>query len=391
MSKSKGLVEALSALIAQQPFFAVYLLDQMVISETKDIPTAATNGVKIIVNPEWFGKMTTDERMFVLAHEVLHGVFQHMGRAKLYMDRGVGPDLKKFNTTKFNHAADYVINDILVAAGVGKAPHEGLYHPNYGKDDLVDDVYVKLPDPPKDDKSGEGTGGKGDGFDDHMPLDPSEAPSEGDVKQAVASATNAAKAQGKMPGELERLVGDILDPKQNWKELLRVAIDNSLGRDEATWRRPNRRKLTMAPHVVMPGTAGYRSGKVGVVIDTSGSVSEKELTLFLSETAGILQDGKPEQCKVFWTDTKVAHIDEVKEPAELSSLKAHGGGGTDMEAAFPVVTKEFDYEPDVTTIVLTDGYTNYSSAPSDMNVIWVTTGYDEIPYGKVIKMDITHQ
>lgn len=381
MAKSKELVEALSALIAQQPFFACYLLDMMRVEENDSLPSAGTDGVRIVINPKWFGTMSIPERVFVLAHEVMHGIFQHMPRAKLYRDRGLGPDLKRFNDKKYNAAADYVINDLLSSASIGKPPPTGLFNPNFTKDMLVDDVYVQLPDDEEDNN-----------FDEHMEPDPnSPPPTDGEVKRAIASATNAAKAQGKMPGDLERIVGDLVEPKQNWKELLKQAIDSALGRDESTWRRANRRKLTMAPGVVLPGVMGYRAGKVGVVIDTSGSIGQDELTLFMSETAGILQDGKPEECKVFWTDTRVAHIDDVETPAELESLKAHGGGGTDMEAAFPVISESFEYTDDITTVVLTDGYTSYTQAPDGMNVIWVTTGHTDIPYGKVIKMDMTHQ
>lgn len=398
MAKSKALVEAMSALITQQPFFAVYLLDQMEIVEKPDLEApAATDGQTIFIKPDTFGNWTIKERVFVLAHEIMHGIMAHMPRTKLYMDRQLGPDLKPFSAMKFNHAADYVINDLLVKSNVGEAPVGLLFHPKFTKDDLVDDVYTKLPDPKdKPPKGGGGTnetGGTGKGHDQHMKPDPNKPqPTEAETKRALKSAANAAKSQGKLPGDLERLVEELVEPKADWKALLRTALSNALGHDEATWARPNRRKLAMAPHVFLPGTSGYRAGKVGVVIDTSGSIGQEELTLFLSETAGILQDGKPEECKVLWTDSQVAGIDDVSEPAELMDLKAKGGGGTDMEAAFPVMVKEFDYADDITAIILTDGYTHFSQAPDGIqNVIWVSTGITDIPYGTVIPMDNTHQ
>lgn len=397
MAKSRALTEAMSALISQQPFFAVYLLDQMEIKETEDLPApAATDGRTIFIKTSEFSKWTIKERVFVLAHEVMHGIMSHMPRAKLYQDRGLGPDLKTFNSMKFNHAADYVINDLLSSSGVGDPPVGLLFHPKFKKDDLVDDVYTKLPDPknpPPKSGNQNSTGGTGSGHDHHMAPDPNKPPpTEAETKRALKSAANAAKAQGKMPGDLERLVDELVEPAQNWKELLRNALTNALGHDEATWARPNRRKLVMAPNLFLPGTAGYRTGKVGVVIDTSGSIGQEELTLFLSETAGILQDGKPEMCKVFWTDSRVAGIDDVETPAELTALKPKGGGGTDMEAAFPVMVKEFDHDDDITAVVLTDGYTGYTQHPNGIkNVIWVSTHVTDIPYGEVIKMDNIHQ
>lgn len=396
MAKSRELVEAMSYLIAQQPFFAVYLLDQMQIKEDPNLPfPAATDGVTIYIEPQNFAKWTIKERAFVIAHEIMHGIMQHMGRGKAFRDRGLGPDMKPFNSMKYNHAADYIINDLLSKANVGEPPVGILFHPKFTQDDMVEEVYVKLPDPPqsKDPNApgdGSATGGKGQGHDQHM-APPANAPTSAETKRALKAAANAAKVQGNMPGNLERLVEELVEPKQNWKELLRTAISNSLGKDEPTWNKPNRRKLAMSPGVYLPGTTGYCAGDVAAVIDTSGSVSAEELQLFMSEVAGILQDGKPERCKVFWTDSKVAGVDEVEEPYELTTLKPKGGGGTDMEAAFPVVQEEFDYSDNITTVVLTDGYTDFNSAPEGMTVIWVTTGKTDIPYGKVIHMDVVHQ
>lgn len=393
--KSKALVEALSALINQQPFFAVFLYDQLTLHEMtkdefvaetgKDFPLA-TDGHRILIQKELFAKYSIPERVFGLCHEVMHAIYQHMSRIKNYQQLGIGPDNKKFNVMKYNVAADFVINAQLVDARVGKMIAGALFDPSITGKELVDDVYCKLPDSPQDNK-GSGSG-EGDGrMDGHMPAKPGTTPSDTEIKRALKSAAAAAKAQGKLPGNIARMVDELVEPTQDWKELLRSALTNALGKDEPTWRRPNRRKLVVAPHVYLPGTQGFRAGNVAVMIDTSGSISSDELQAFMSETAGILQDGKPERCTVFWVDTKVRGIDDVETPAELTSLTAKGGGGTDLEAALPEM---YEYMGDDTVcVILTDGYTSFSPEPPVPfnRYIWVTTGKDEIPYGEVIKMD----
>ena len=147
------------------------------------------------------------------------------------------------------------------------------------------------------------------GFDQHM--DPATQHAQGTVQRAVAAAAAAAKAQGNLPGAFARLAGDIMEPQQNWKELLRDFMVTAMGHDEQTWSRLNRRKLAVSPHVAFPGTQGYRAGNVAVVIDTSGSISQDELTTFLSETQAIISEAVPEACALFWTDSVVAGIDEV--------------------------------------------------------------------------------
>jgi predicted metal-dependent peptidase len=379
--RSPELTEALSNLINKQSFFASYLFDLMQIQESYDIPTAATDGVRLIVNPDFFKTLTVPQRVFVLAHEVLHGILQHMSRSKLYKDRGIGPDFKPWNHQRANVAMDYIINDMLKEAGVGSLPPSVLHDTNIAtQDDIWDEIYPKVPEPPEGDSGGHG------GFDDHLDPDPgTPQPSDQDVKRGIASARQAAKARGDMPGNIDRMMGEILEPKLSWKELLRSAITNALGYDESTWSRPSRRRLAIAPHVYMPGTTGLSSGSVAIVIDTSGSISPEELNLFMSEVAGILDDARPQECFVYWTDSKVAGVDEVKDPMELEELSPKGGGGTNMPAAYPVIA-EHQYTDDLTCVVLTDGYTQWDEEPA-FPVIIVTTGKTGAPYGEEILME----
>jgi len=380
-NRSVALTETMSHLVAQHPFFAVYLYDQLNLVEDPTIPTARTDGMTIEVNPDWFGKLQLPERVFVMAHEVMHGIYQHMARGKGYQDRGFGPDMKPWNHTKYNYAADYVINDALGKAKVGRMPEGGLHRPDVTQDDLVDDVYCQIPDPPENPGGGHG------GFDEHKDPDPNKpGPSEADVKRAITSAKNAAKAMGKLPASLERLVGEIVEPTQNWKDLLRTMITNSAGRDSSTWARPNRRRLATPPHIYWPGTTGFQTGGVAIVVDTSGSVSPEELKAFMGEMSGILSECKPEWCKVLWTDSKVAGVDDVDDMTDLTSLKAKGGGGTDMGAALRYM-EEHDIVPE-TCVVLTDGYTPWGDEP-DYEVIWgITTPKIEADYGKSLHIDV---
>ena len=385
MAKSYELTEALSRLITTQPFFAVLLTQLATLKETESCPAiAATNGRDILIHPEQFGKLSLDERVFVLAHECMHIIYQHIPRGKEWMDRGVGPDFKPYSHKRMNHATDYVINATLSESNVGVMPVGGLHNPRFTSADQAEEVYVQLPE---DDDQPE------DGFDKHQYEDAGnvDAPTSGEVKTAIAQAAAAAKAQGNMPGALERLVGDILEPQQDWKERLRDFVQTTIGQGERTWKRPNKRKLVAPPHVYMPGEQGVRTGNLAIVIDTSGSISEHELTTFLSETVAIMSETTPERLTVFWTDSKVAGIDEVDDVQSLLELKAQGGGGTDMEAAFPEI--DAHYEFDVTAcIVLTDGYTNFDeeNAP-DYPVLWCITSDVVAPYGQSIQLDMPPQ
>lgn len=386
--RSYELTEAISALIAKQPFFAVYMLDMLAIQESDAVPTAGTDSCTIFVNPEWFGKLKLKERVFVLCHEVLHGIMQHPERSKLYADRGVGPDLKEWNHEKFNQAADYVINDALVDAKVGDMPIGGLINPQIKKGELVDDVYQMLPDPPPN-PPGTQSGG---GWDTHMQADPTKAPSKAAVQRALKSAEAAAKSRGNMPAGLQRIVDDFCEPQVRWQDHLRKTLVTSAGRDQMTWARPNRRRLAMAPHIYWPGRNGSMLSPVAVEVDTSGSIGDHELKTFMGELAGLLDECKPEKIYVMYVDSqRFGDIHEVTDTNDLREVarKSGGGGGTDMTVIFKEIEEQ--QLPVSTAIVFTDGYTPFGEDPG-YPVIWCITSPDiKAPWGTSIHVDLKKQ
>jgi len=389
MSKrSYELSEALSRLINQQPFFACLLLDLLEIQETNMLPTAGTDGKRLLINPEFFNKLSVDERVFVLAHEVMHVILQHPERGLSYHHRGVGPDLKEWSNRKWNQAADYIINDTLVRDGVGRMPVGGLYHPDFKADDLADEVYQQLPD---DDSPPEGEGqdqqgGQGDGWDTHMHGDPAEQPTKADIQRAVAGAAEAAKSQGKMPAGMKRLLDEICDPQIPWAEQIKLMLHRIAGKDAATWARPNRRRLAVAPHVYWPGSESHQCGTLCLYEDTSGSVSPQELTAFRGEMVGILTELNPQELYVGSCDSEAHDPEEVTDVQDLIDYESKGGGGTDMGAIFPKLA-EHDLRPE-TLVILTDGYTPWGEEP-DYPVIWVITEKSiTAPFGETVHLHI---
>lgn len=374
--RSYELSEALSRLIHAQPFFAVILMDLLEIQETDQVPTAATNGRHLFINPEWYNPLDIDERVFILAHEVSHVIFEHCPRMKLYMDRGVGPDLKEWSNNRWNQATDYIINDWLAKSNVGRMPMGGLHHPNYGADDLADDVYLKVPDDPKADKN----------WDVHMPPDPNNPPpAKSQVQRAVKSAATVAKQQGNCPSNMERLVGDICEPQVDWKERVKLCLHRVAGKDASTWQRPNRRRLAIQPHIYWPGTESYQVGTIAMFVDTSGSVSDEEMSHFFGEMASILTELRPQLAYVGSCDTVAHGPHELQDVNELLDYKPEGGGGTHMPAIFDRL-KEEGVRPDA-LIILTDGYTSYGEAPG-YPVIWVCTSDKVADHGETIPIKV---
>jgi predicted metal-dependent peptidase len=293
-----------------------------------------------------------------------------------------------------NIATDLVINDCLIESKIGLFNKDWLHDTSLAtaKDSALD-AYKKVF---KQTKGGKGKGPTGVSFDEHLPpgtsqgKDASEAAAgRNDVEWVtqVAAAANAAKAQGKLPAGLERLLGELLEPKVDWKDKILAIFARKVGSGANDWRRPDRRLIVR--DIYAPGRSGFGAGTVVIGIDTSGSIGEKELNMFFAEMAGILEDVRPKRMVVMWCDAKVHRVDEIEEAQDLTSLRkkgAPGGGGTMFEPVFDEM-KKMGLEDVDALVYLTDGYGSFPKHAPNYPVIWGSiSGIDaaRYPFGDVV-------
>lgn len=369
--------------MAACPFLCHYFYGEMTDVYTMDIPTAATDGRRIFINPVYITEKKPAERVFIYAHEVYHVIMSHCQRVKHYATektlRGI-----EFDKSQFNQAADYVINADLIEQGVGMINPSWLYDPKYTGADLAEDVYEKIyqKQPPggggcKGKTAGQGgkaKPGKGDAqadanggsFDEIMEpaVDPvtgkEDLPDQAEFKEAIARAAGAAKAIGNMPGSFKRLVDEILEPQVDWREHVRMLITGRIGSRAETWNRPNRRRLALSKGnieqmVIMPGRKGYGCDTVVVGYDNSGSIGDKEAAAFFAEIGGVLNDVRPKRVVLMVCDTRVTQVDEANSLDELQVIRKKGikgGGGTLFQPVFEKV-EELGLKP-AALIYLTD-------------------------------------
>ena len=376
--------ETSARLLNKHPFFAVLWYQLLKVREDKSVRTAATDGRNVMINPDYYATLDIDEGMFVNAHEVGHVILDHMPRSRKYKDSGIGPDGKEWSHKKANYAMDYVVNIMLVDGGVGTMPQGALIDPKY-RDWLWEDVYKDIPEPPSGGNGGGQGGGEPQPFDDHVEGEPCDSISEEELQTAIAAAQDAQKAMGEMPAGLQRIVDDILDPQVDWREHLIREVVASHGRDTYTWRRINRRRL-QSSGLVYPGRTGYACGEIGVVIDTSASVSSKELSAFMGELYGVYEQATPTALHLFAVDAKVSDHTIAQDVSDLLTYQPKGGGGTNLECVYKYIQEQqIELE---TLIFLTDGGTPMTSNPTTADVIWVITTDMKAPYGATINMKL---
>jgi len=290
---SKKITKARAGLILDQPFFGALALKLKPI-ESKRCETGWTDGESMGFNPEWIEDLSLDKVKGFIAHEVMHLAVGHQARRQ---NRDPG---------KWNVAADFAINQILVDSGFELPDTQCLNNAYRGKS--AEEIYTLMPDQ----NNGKGNGGisttgtqnqngKGDngGNDKNNNVkDPGgcggvvDAPgtngkakadasdlkqSEVDWKIAATQAAQAAKTMGNLPGAVKEIIQELLEPKLDWRDLLRDFVERS-ARNDYTWKQPNRRFLSQG--IILPSLNSKEIGTACVAVDTSGSVSPDELKQF---------------------------------------------------------------------------------------------------------------
>lgn len=313
------------------------------------IPTACTNGKYIKFNPDFFLSLSPDEQVFLVLHETLHVAFMHMLR------------LHTYNPMKWNHAADYVINDLLIQRGY-KMPQGGLHDIQY-RDMSVKQVYDLLPEPPPDSGfSMDLIPGDGDGKD---PVAAQQA--ERDIAEIILRAATQAKmagqSPGSIPGEIEFYLNSLLNPKLPWGTILKRYV-SKLTKHDYTFRKPNRRFF---PAHHLPSQHSKTMCDIAVAVDTSGSVSDEDFQQFMSEVANIIRSQKPEKLSLIQFDYDIKSVDVLKKVSDIKNVTFTGRGGTNIE---PILEWAQVNKPHL-LLVFTDGGFRQVDIPVKSHLIWV--------------------
>ena len=395
-------IETRSALLWSCPAFTHILFSMLNPSKgelaaifTDEVPIAATDGENLILNPATFFKYTLSERVFIVAHEILHCIYNHCILSRPYRQSGKvkfsdGTSLP-YDAMTMNVAMDLVINDALIKSGVGSFPKEGCHDVSLATaDDSFLDAYKKVF---KQQKNG-GKGPGGGGFDVILEpgagsgKDPGKAQqgrSQAEWDTAVAGAIATAKSQGKLPAALERLLGEVLDPVIPWQEHIRSFFARKVGNSAYNWRKPDKRMIQR--DIFTPARSGFGCGDVIVAVDTSGSIGQKEIDLFFGEVRGILEDVKPMKLWLVWCDAQVHRVDELDSGADLAGLKPVGGGGTDFRPVFDWA-EQSNVRADA-IVYFTDMMGTFPDNAPETPVIWADIyGRIKAPFGETIAIPL---
>lgn len=399
------LERAKAHLVFQHPFFASILMRRALVETHTLTPTLGVDQYgTIYYNPAFTDKLTVDECIFGLAHEVMHVVWQHAAR------------LFERDHRRWNIATDAAINDMLIDDNVGTFIEGGVRMPGSAAK-TADTIYNELAQQcPKHGPTGRGGKGKGSGGHTHdttglpctcdgddedgmggtgqdlvrvpgPPLTADQIKQQAaEMRVAVAQALQTAKMQGKVPGKIGAWAAQLIESKVPWFEILERFM-TGFAKTTTSWARRNRRYTdAYLPWV----TRTPAMGAVVLQVDVSGSISQPELDHYAGHMVRILEQCRPTKVHVLYVDTEVQkHVEFDPLNGDEVKLEFYSGGGTDMEAGFRWVDTHL---ADVDVIVcLTDGYTPFTANPTTLPIVWCVST-DIVPtYGEHVpfSLDLT--
>ena len=151
--------------------------------------------------------------------------------------------------------------------------------------------------------------------------------------EAMHQALNIARAEGKVPGQVEETIQGAHASALDWRTLLRRYMTDTAKRDY-TWSRPNRRFIDSG--LYLPAMHSEAMGTIAVLLDTSGSIYSYLDTLasFWTEVREVAHELNPERVIILQVDTLITDVAEYAGEDLPEELEAKGGGGTDFRPGF---------------------------------------------------------
>lgn len=386
------IVAARVKLLFEKPFFGTMATRLILVDGSAWCKTAAVDGRHLFFNREFIKSLSKPELLFLIGHEVLHCVYDHLGR------RG-SRDPKIWNM-----ANDYIVNFTLVDEKLGTMPSSGLYDKRYTDEMSSEEVYellkknsvtIKMPldehlepaGPGEEDGDGSGEGNDGGVSVTVMGKDGPPKLTEADlekIRNEIRAATIQTAQQigaDKVPAGVRRMISDLTEPKMDWRSLLDAHIRSSI-KDDYSFQRLSRR--SWGTGMILPSQNFLDTVDIAVAIDMSGSISDEQARDMMSEVKGIMETFRDFRLRL-WTFDGDVHGYKLftgENLDEIDTYEPKGGGGTMFEANFEFMKRE-GIEPE-RFVMFTDGYPNSTwGDPDYCDTLFVIHGSKTItaPWG----------
>lgn len=374
--KKKLLQSTIYNFASTQKFYGS-LLQELTIKYTEMLPTAAisynikSQTYEIYINPLFFGNLTAAERVAVFHHEILHFVHKH-----LFILPFTDPNVSEQDKKIYNVAGDMAINQYIDGLPVGAVNvnewklDTGLPFPKML--DMTSYYNLIKEESKKQDKNTKGNVNsqldKFKDFDQHFWESLDEETKQKMLEEAKRLFKRTIEKVSKSHTTVPDAIVDMLESieaeitKINYKKILQSIVKKTVSCVDraSTWKKPNKRY-----GMYSPGTKVGNLPKLDMYIDTSGSISVKEMHTFLRVVDEFLKVGT-RQCYLNLWHTELYHRQKYKlnEDIDKETIEA---GGTDVTCALEAIIKN---KSDL-SIILTDGCYSYSDVKPTSEIVWI--------------------
>jgi predicted metal-dependent peptidase len=409
------------SLLLKEPFYG-HLLSGIVRRFDDSTGTAAValteRGVELRISPTFFIEHLelSDERTAVVKHEALHLLFKHLFRV----------EIGSRNMRLFNIAADLVVNQFVEPWPL---PEGAILLTTFPDLDLPPDqtmewYYDRLSKLQAENDAQRGAGGSGQpdysqtsapisaevldrlngsSHSDHSAwaMSPSSGNKNGaeqgaqvpdQLREALenelerhiiqAKRRTGPKSWSRVPGALRAEIDAMIErrkPQISWKRVIRLFSNSSRRtRIVTTAQRESTRFNTF------PGIKVKRYQRMAVVVDTSGSVPDADLSRFFAEIHGIWRQGA--EVDIIECDAQVQKSYPYR--GQMPQTVA-GRGGTLFDPAFEWLRAQRMVRYDG-CIYLTDGGSSAPTVKPPCKLLWIVTSDgvmgDHLKFGRSIQL-----
>ena len=410
-----------SRLMAKCPFMGHICLKLEIRWTTAISTMGVTRDRTLYVNPDFLDSLTDEEIEATICHETLHPAllcFERQGHRVALVNGGI---------SLWNISHDYAINMIIADFGL-KLPKGALLDykkwRNMSAEEIYDVIYDEAEEVDGGEGGGEGEGGEGEGrggsgngipepnqppkgkgkgkgrhidlpddawgHEDMLPdRDMTEAEknyhdTQWKITVVEAAQVHAERKKGVLPGDLQKVIDEMLDPKVPWEEVLARWVGENGRKADYTYARPHRRSESAGAY--LPSMKKQGCDKLVVLWDTSGSMDGREK--WIAPEVLDIAENMAMGVRVICCDVGVcSDVEEVQGPEDFL---IRGGGGSNFNPAFDLLTDE-GFEGVV--IVFTDGWIAVPEVKPTFlrDCLWVIGPSDVDPtggaWGQVLQID----
>lgn len=343
------IAQAVKRLLIKDPFYGLFLT-QVDRRFDDSIPTACVAkkgiGVELLINEKFWNSLSDACEIGLLQHECGHILFNHLVTQADYP-----------NKNHFNVAADCHVNSFI-----DDLPPGGLTADKYNLPPMLGTkfYYENIPE----DKDNDPTLDVHDWKDFQNASDAEKQLIKNQIDHmAKQSAEQVKKMNGTVPSQFKDYIDELFKVKErvfNWKAYFRRMIGTAI---DVELKKTRKKESIRFPDA--SGLKHKKKSNICVIVDTSGSVSNKELCDFFSEIYHVWKAG--------------ANVTIVENDAAIGRVYNYTGkwdgtvtgrGGTVFDEAvkwYNVRRRDF-----TTVIFFTDGYADVD-LPIMGESIWVIT------------------